>query len=78
MEGRSTGFLEMRKALKAASNVSELIAAFLAVYFYYHGSVNFSLIPLAAFATLIEAITLKGLDNLSVSILTAVLYLWIA
>ncbi len=54
------------------------IAAFSAVYLYYHGSVSLSLLPLAAFATLVEALTPKGLDNLSVSILTAVLYLQVA
>ncbi len=52
------------------------IVSFSAVSLYYHGSVSPVLLPLAAFATFVEAVTPKGLDNLSVSILTAIVYFW--
>ncbi|AAB89938.1 MULTISPECIES: diacylglycerol/polyprenol kinase family protein [Archaeoglobus] len=54
------------------------VASFSVVSLYYHGSAGPLLLPLAAFATVVEAVTPKGLDNLSVSILTAILYFWMA
>ncbi len=54
------------------------LAAFFVVSFYYHGNFNPILIPLAAVAAVIEAATPRGLDNLSVSIITALLYFWLA
>lgn len=53
------------------------LAMFLLVSLYYSREITAFLIPLAIFATFLEAITPKGLDNLSVSIPTAFLYVMI-
>ncbi|MDI9646622.1 MAG: SEC59/DGK1/VTE5 family protein [Archaeoglobales archaeon] len=50
------------------------IAMFAVIQLYYIGEVSLIIIPLAIIATIIEAITPKGLDNLSVSIAIALLY----
>lgn len=42
---------------------------------YYHGEILPILVPLAFIVTLVEAATPRGLDNLTVSIITATLYL---
>lgn len=54
------------------------ILAFSVVSVYYLGNIIPLIGPLALIATLIEAITPKGLDNLTVSIITATLYLSLA
>ncbi|MEM0214960.1 MAG: SEC59/DGK1/VTE5 family protein, partial [Archaeoglobaceae archaeon] len=50
------------------------VAMFAVIQIYYIGEVSLIIIPLALIATIIEAITPKGLDNLSVSIAIALLY----
>ncbi|MEM2458491.1 MAG: SEC59/DGK1/VTE5 family protein [Archaeoglobaceae archaeon] len=49
-------------------------AMFAVIQLYYIGEVSLIILPLALFAAIIEAITPKGLDNLSVSIAIALLY----
>lgn len=51
------------------------LAMFLAISLYYSREVTYSLVLLALVATIVEAITPKGLDNLSVSLLIAPLSL---
>lgn len=50
------------------------LAMFIVVAIYYSREITALLIPLALVATLVEAITPKGLDNLSVSLTTAFIY----
>ncbi|MEM1672400.1 MAG: SEC59/DGK1/VTE5 family protein [Archaeoglobaceae archaeon] len=50
------------------------VAMFAVIQIYYIGEVSLIILPLAIIATIIEAITPKGLDNLSVSIAIALLY----
>lgn len=51
------------------------VITFSVVSLYYRGEILPILAPLAFIATLVEAATPKGLDNLTVSIITATLYL---
>ncbi|MCX8172337.1 MAG: SEC59/DGK1/VTE5 family protein [Archaeoglobaceae archaeon] len=50
------------------------LVMFVVIELYYIGSVNPFILPLALLATVVEAITPRGLDNLSVSITVAALY----
>ncbi|MCS7144327.1 MAG: SEC59/DGK1/VTE5 family protein [Archaeoglobaceae archaeon] len=50
------------------------LTMFAVIQLYYIGSANLLILPLAIIATIIEAITPKGLDNLSVSLTIALLY----
>ncbi len=50
------------------------VAMFAVIQLYYAGKLSLVILPLAIIATIIEAITPKGLDNLSVSITIALLY----
>jgi len=50
------------------------LVMFIVVAIYYSREITALLIPLALVATLVEAITPKGLDNLSVSLTTAFIY----
>ncbi|MCS7130934.1 MAG: SEC59/DGK1/VTE5 family protein [Archaeoglobaceae archaeon] len=53
------------------------IAMFVVIEFYYHGVISILILPLAMIATILEATTPKGLDNLSVSLTVALLYVMI-
>jgi phytol kinase len=53
------------------------LSMFIVVSIYYSRDITALLIPLALFATLVEALTPKGLDNLSVSLLTAFIYVMV-
>jgi len=53
------------------------LSMFIVVSIYYSREITAFLILLALFATLFEALTPKGLDNLSVSLLTAFIYVMV-